>query len=303
MAGSLPLGEGESTRKSKQKSAENNQNPFDWGKQKSEARKSRAVARKREKVNDLNKECKNINSTLNFFLVLVVDSSLPPGSGSGLIPLVLPRQRGVSMRDLNQCNSLQWGAFASCNHLIALSVYDLRISSDYKQFHFFFNSANIYCLPVYSIIILSPSNPFLLLSPGTSFFPRPTFPNQPTNQFTYRQNIHDEKRCRLLQKPISKGSGKGYLYQLEKYLIKYIKFVKCHPYLYYYNPHISTRIEVTLPLTLLPLPLRTERKFRTALTLLLSPLASNPLLPTLLLPLVSLPLRTCLLYTSPSPRD
>ena len=186
MTGSLPLREGESaTRKSKQRSAENNQNPFDWGKQISEVKKSRAVARKIEKVNDPNRECKNSNSTLNFFLVLVVDSSLPPGSGSGLIPLVLPRQRGVSMRDLTQCNSLQWGAFASCNQLIALSIYDLRISSDYRQFHFFFNSANKYCLPVYSIIILSPSNPFLSLSPGTSFFPRPTFPHQTTNYLLF----------------------------------------------------------------------------------------------------------------------
>ena len=44
------------------------------------------------------------------------------------------------------------------------------------------------------MIILSPSTIFLLLSPGPSFFPRPTFQNQTTNQFPYSfQQIKDDK--------------------------------------------------------------------------------------------------------------
>ena len=44
------------------------------------------------------------------------------------------------------------------------------------------------------MIILSLSTIFLLLSPGPSFFPRPTFQNQTTNPFPYSfQQIKDDK--------------------------------------------------------------------------------------------------------------
>ena len=43
------------------------------------------------------------------------------------------------------------------------------------------------------MIILSPSTIFLLLLPGPSFFPRPTFQNETTNQFPYSfQQIKDD---------------------------------------------------------------------------------------------------------------
>ena len=53
------------------KNDENKQNPFEWG---------------QKKVEDLGRQSENSNSTLNLFLVLVTDLSLPPGSGPGLIP-------------------------------------------------------------------------------------------------------------------------------------------------------------------------------------------------------------------------
>ena len=133
---------------------------------------------------------------IQHFLVPDIAIWTPPGSGTGLIPLCLPRQERMVNQGLTQLKSLQRGVFASLNLSMALSFYDIQISSDYRLFSkilplFLSKKTN---LPVYSMIILSPSTIFLLLSPGPSFFPRPTFQNQTTNQFPYSsQQIKDDK--------------------------------------------------------------------------------------------------------------
>ena len=126
------------------------------------------------------------NSVLDSFLVLDGVIQSPPGSGTGLIPLFLPRQERMASQDLIQLKTLHWEALASSNTLIALSVNDLRISSDYRLIpislpKLYSSFCKLNSLPVYSVIILNSSKPFLLLSSGTSFFPRPTFQNQTTN--------------------------------------------------------------------------------------------------------------------------
>ena len=111
---------------------------------------------------------KQLKSTLNSCLVLVTVICPPPGSGVGLIPLRLPRQGWMAEQELIQLKSLQWEAYVSSKNLIALSFYDLRISSDYRlnsKNLLEFNSCKMNSLPVYSVIILSPSTPFLYLSP------------------------------------------------------------------------------------------------------------------------------------------
>ena len=135
----------------------------------------------------------NSNSTLIFFLVPDIAIWTPPGSGAGLIPLYLPRQERMTKQELTQLNSLQRGVCASLNLPMALSFYDIQISSDYRLFSkilplFLSKKTN---LPVYSMIILSPSTIFLLLSPGPSFFPRPTFQNQTTNLIPFRLYLID----------------------------------------------------------------------------------------------------------------
>ena len=73
-------------------------------------------------------------STLYSFLVLGTDIWTPPGSGAGLIPLHLPRQERMSDQELTQLKSLQRGVCASRNSTMALSIYEIKISSDYRLF-------------------------------------------------------------------------------------------------------------------------------------------------------------------------
>ena len=150
----------------KTESEEEEEESFDWDSEKN------------------SKEFKKAKSALNFFLVLGSVNQTLPGSGAGLIPLSLPRREWRADQELTQLKSLQGEALVSCNNLIALFIYDIKISSDYRLFGKLFKfQSKIISLPVYLIIILSPSKHFLLLSPGTSFFPLPTFQNQNTNQF------------------------------------------------------------------------------------------------------------------------
>ena len=119
-----------------------------------------------------NGEEKNSNSALTYFLVPDIAIWTPPGSGKGLIPLCLPRQERMVNQGLTQLNSLQRGVFASLKLSMALSFYDIQISSDYRLFSkilplFLSKKTN---LPVYSMIILSPSTIFLQLSPGQLSF-------------------------------------------------------------------------------------------------------------------------------------
>ena len=108
----------------------------------------------------------NSNSTLIFFLVPDIAIRTPPGSGTGLIPLYLPRQEKMTNQELTQLNSLQRGVFASLNISMALSFYDIQISSDYRLFSKIplLTLSKKISLPVYSMIILSSSTIFLLLS-------------------------------------------------------------------------------------------------------------------------------------------
>ena len=76
----------------------------------------------------------NSNSTLISLLVPVGAIRTPPGSGAGLIPLYLPRQEKMANQELNQLNSQQRRVFASFNLSMALSFYDIQISSDYRLF-------------------------------------------------------------------------------------------------------------------------------------------------------------------------
>ena len=170
-------------KKNIQSKSEDKLDSFDW--ETASSRSGHAIG-----------EEKDSNSTLIFFLVPDIVIRTPPGSGMGLIPPYLPRQEKMANQELTQLNSLQRGVFASLNLSMALSFYDIQISSDYRLFSkilplFLSKKTN---LPVYSMIILSPSTIFLLLSPGPSFFPRPTFQNQTTNQFPYSfQQIKDDK--------------------------------------------------------------------------------------------------------------
>ena len=77
---------------------------------------------------------KNSKSTLIYFLVPDIVIQTPPGSGVGLIPLHLPRQEWMANQELTQLNSLQRGVCASFNSSLALSFYDIQISSDYRLF-------------------------------------------------------------------------------------------------------------------------------------------------------------------------
>ena len=132
------------------------------------------------------------NSAFIFFLVPDITIWTPPGSGTGLIPLCLPRQERMVNQELTQINSLQRGMLASVNSSLALSIYDIQISSDYRLFRKILSSfSKKTSLPVYWIVILYSSNHFLLLSPGPSFFPCPTFQNQTTNLIPSRLHPYD----------------------------------------------------------------------------------------------------------------
>ena len=76
----------------------------------------------------------SLNSTLIFFVVPDIVIQTPPGSGVGLIPLHLPRQEWMANQEITQLNSLQRGVCASLNLPMALSFYDIQISSDYRLF-------------------------------------------------------------------------------------------------------------------------------------------------------------------------
>ena len=113
----------------------------------------------------------------------------PPGSGEGLIPLILPRQGVESGLDLNQKQSFKPKDSASIFlkvivKTLDLSFYDSEISSDYR-FFLLYSKINDN-LPVYSEVILSPYS-LLYLSPGTSFFPIPTR-NSLNTKFTLHRN-------------------------------------------------------------------------------------------------------------------
>ena len=150
-----------------------------------------------------NGEEKNSNSALTYFLVPDIAIWTPPGSGTGLIPLCLPRQERMVNQGLTQLNSLQRGVFASLKLSMALSFYGIQISSDYRLFS---KTLPLYSrkktnLPVYSMTILSTSIHFLQLSPGPSFFPCPTFQNQTINSLPFRNYyLVDETHARV---PIS----------------------------------------------------------------------------------------------------
>ena len=140
-------------KKNKQSKSEDKLDSFDW--ETASSRSGHAIG-----------EEKDSNSTLIYFLVPDIVIWTPPGSGTGLIPLCLPCQERMANQELIQLKSLQRGVCASGNLPMALSFYDIQISSDYRLFRntpplFLSKKTN---LPVYSMIILSTSN-FLLLSP------------------------------------------------------------------------------------------------------------------------------------------
>ena len=159
-------GKGRVRRRKQTKSAEKRRRSFDWD----------APSKGLETV-------PKSKSVLASFLVLDGVIQSPPGSGAGLIPLFLPRQEKTADQELNQIKTLQREASVSSKNLIALSIYGVQISSDYRLFSKTLNfKCNLISLPVYSTSILYSSQIFLLLSPGTSFFPLPTFQNQTPNQ-------------------------------------------------------------------------------------------------------------------------
>ena len=111
--------------KTKQEDAAEEPESFDWERQFSGQEKAIVPAKAVKVIS---------NSTLDSFLVLVIVIRTPPGSGAGLIPLHLPRQEKRAKQELTQLNSLQRGAFVSKKKLLALSFYEIRISSDYRLF-------------------------------------------------------------------------------------------------------------------------------------------------------------------------
>ena len=127
-------------------------------------------------------EVRKTNSTLISFLVLGSTIRTSPGSGTGLIPLCLPRRGAIVTQGLNQLKTLQREVFASTQLSMALSFDGSRISSDYRLFSKLLLLARNISLPAYSSTILSPCL-FLYLSPGTSLFPCPTFQNHTNNLF------------------------------------------------------------------------------------------------------------------------
>ena len=97
---------------------------FDWDQEKDVITSSK----------DLNESSELVNSALISFLVLDTVVQSPPGSGAGLIPLFLPRQEKTADQELNQIKTLQREASVSSKNLIALSIYGVQISSDYRLF-------------------------------------------------------------------------------------------------------------------------------------------------------------------------
>ena len=242
---------------------------------------------------------KTSNSTLIYFVVPDTAIWTPPGSGTGLIPLCLPRQERMVNQGLTQLNSLQRGVFASLKLSMALSFYDIQISSDYRLFSkilplFLSKKTN---LPVYSMIILSPSTIFLLLSPGPSFFPRPTFQNQTTNQFPYSfQQIKDNKS---METTTSKNLSMNYIVFTNKNTLPCCHLMRLYIYVVKLNenknylilkPHYDDQQRDHTKSA------SNGEKIHDKISLV----SNYALLPTLPLPYTY---GICLLYTSPSPRD
>ena len=80
------------------------------------------------------KEEHSVKSIHIFFLVPTIIFRTSPGSGEGLIPPHLPRREKRAKQELTQNKALQRGVFASRNLSLALSIYVVRISSDYRLF-------------------------------------------------------------------------------------------------------------------------------------------------------------------------
>ena len=78
------------------------------------------------------KEEISIKSIPIFFLVPTIVIRTSPGSGEGLIPPHLPRREKRAKQELTQNKTLQRGVFASSKVTLALSIYVVRISSDYR---------------------------------------------------------------------------------------------------------------------------------------------------------------------------
>ena len=109
-------------RRKRQKQSENEDKPesFDW---------DVASSKSCQEIGGRNSKP---NSALISFVVPDIAIWTPPGSGMGLIPPYLPRQEKMTNQELNQLNSLQRGVLASLKKSMALSFYDIQISSDYR---------------------------------------------------------------------------------------------------------------------------------------------------------------------------
>ena len=106
-------------KKHKQRNSEDKPGSFDWDTVSS-------------KSGHANGGKNSSNSTLIYFMVPDIVIRTPPGSGTGLIPLCLPRQEKMANQELTQLKSLQRGVFASRNSNMALSIDEIKISSEYR---------------------------------------------------------------------------------------------------------------------------------------------------------------------------
>ena len=191
--------------------------PYDGGGGRKKRKKTIGRENKVEKDNSCEAEklvtcrkvvnIKEVKSDLIYFMVRGSGRVPPPGSGQRLIPAGLPRQDTLSANDLIAKVSLQRTDLVSRNELMALSFDNLIITNEYKLIE--------WLLPVmqptlgggllgYYLIILFSSNPFLYLSPGTSFFPIPTCQNLIKKLFIHRSNDEiteeDDVRSKVNQK-------------------------------------------------------------------------------------------------------